>query len=55
MIRAVVAALLLAGCGTGAKPPTNNDAAATAAAERKAVADTDGAHRDAATPGTEQN
>ena len=44
---AIAVALLLAGCGTGTPVPAGDDATAMASAERKAVADTDGAQRDA--------
>ena len=40
--------VLVTACGTGAAPVVTDDAVATAAAERKAVADTDAARRDAA-------
>ena len=43
-----VGLLLLAGCDRGAAPAPNDDARATAAAEHKAVADTDAAEHDAA-------
>ena len=58
MIRpAIAVALLLAGCDKTAAPVASDDAIAAAAAEHKAVADTDGARRDAARPGgpVEQN
>ena len=59
MIRPLAAGVVLmtAGCGTAAPPVTTDDTIAAAAAERKAVADTDGARRDAATAArpTEQN
>lgn len=53
----VAVLLLVAGCGSGAPPVPTDDAVAMAAAERKAVADTDAARRDAAIPGraAEQN
>ena len=51
MTRAVfVAALLIAGCDRKAAPVVDNTAIATAAAEHKAVADTDAAQREAVAP-----
>jgi hypothetical protein len=54
---AVMAFVLVSACGRSAAPVADSDATAIAAAERKAVADTDAARRDAvvrAAPG-EQN
>lgn len=47
LLAPAVLVLLLASCGPSAAPP-GADAAAMAAAERKAVSDTDAAQRDAA-------
>jgi hypothetical protein len=59
MMRAAAIGVLVvvAGCGDHAAPAVSDDAVATAAAERKAVADTDGARRDASVAGrtAEQN
>lgn len=50
----IVACLLSAGCSPAAEP-ISDDSAAIAAAERKAIADTDAARRDAAAMPAEQS
>ena len=57
MSRSVIlaVALLAAACSHQAAPVVDQTAVATAAAERKAVADTDGARRDATVAAAEQS